>query len=70
VIGFFVAYAAGYAMSLIFPAPEAAKLSGTLYLRNEPQKSVPRRNWRLYFMILALYGTGIFAFLLIVTLVF
>jgi SSS family solute:Na+ symporter len=70
VIGFFVAYAVGYAMSLIFPAPEAAKLSGTLYLRNEPQKSVPRRNWRLYFMILALYGTGIFAFLLIVTLVF
>ena len=70
VIEFFVAYAAGYAMSLIFPAPEAAKLSGTLYLRNEPQKSVPRRNWRPYFMLLALYGTGIFALLLIVTLVF
>ncbi len=70
VIGFFVAYAAGYLMSLIFPAPPGAKLSGTLYRWDEPQRTVARRNWRPYFMILALYGTGIFALLLIVTLVF
>ena len=70
VIGFFVAYAAGYVMSLVFPAPAAARLSGTLYRRDEPQRSVPWRNWRPHYIILALYGTGIFALLVIVTLVF
>ena len=70
VIGFFVAYAAGYVISLIFPAPAAARLSDTLYRRDEPQKSAQRRNWRPYYMILALYGTAIFVLLVIVTLVF
>jgi SSS family solute:Na+ symporter len=70
VIGFFIAYAAGYLMSLVFPAPQAARLSGTLYRRDEPQRSTPRRSWRSYYKILALYGTGIFALLVIVTLVF
>lgn len=70
VIGFFVAYAAGYVISLIFPAPTAARLSDTLYRRDKPQKSASRRNWRPYYIILALYGTGIFALLVIVTLVF
>ena len=70
VIGFILAYAAGYVMSLIFPVPEADRLSGTLYRRDEPQRSAPRRNWRPYYIILALYGIGIFALLVIVTLVF
>jgi len=70
VIGFFVAYAAGYMMSLIFPAPQAAKLSGMLYRRDEPQDSTAGRNWQPYYIILALYGAGIFALLVIVTLVF
>jgi SSS family transporter len=70
VIGFFVAYAVGYVMSLVFPAPQAARLAGTLYRRDEPQRSAPRRNWRPYYIILALYGTGIFALLVIVTLIF
>jgi SSS family solute:Na+ symporter len=70
VIGFFVAYAAGYVMSLVFPAPQAARLSGTLYRRDESQRSAPRRSWRPYYIMLALYGTGIFALLVIVTLVF
>ncbi len=69
-IGFFVAYAVGYVMSLVFPAPQAARLAGTLYRRDEPQRSAPRRNWRPYYIILALYGTGIFALLVIVTLIF
>ena len=46
VIGFLVAYAAGYVISLIFPAPPAARLSGTLYRRDETQRAIPRRNWR------------------------
>jgi len=70
VIGFFLAYAVGYVMSLVFPAPAAARLSGTLYRRDELQRSAPRRNWRPHYAILALYGTTIFALLVIVTLVF
>jgi SSS family solute:Na+ symporter len=70
VIGFLVAYATGYVMSLIFPAPEAARLSGTLYRRDEPPKKVSRRKWRPYYIILAFYGTGIFVLLIIVTLAF
>jgi SSS family transporter len=70
VIGFFLAYAVGYVMSLVFPAPAAARLSGTLYRRDELQRSAPRRNWRPHYVILALYGTAIFALLVIVSLVF
>jgi SSS family solute:Na+ symporter len=70
VIGFFLAYAVGYVMSLVFPAPAAARLSGTLYRRDELQRSAPRRNWRPHYVILALYGTAIFALLVIVTLVY
>ena len=70
VIGFFLAYAVGYVMSLVFPAPAAARLSGTLYRRDELQRSAPRRNWRPHYVILALYGSAIFALLVIVTLVF
>jgi len=70
VIGFFLAYAVGYVMSLVFPAPAAARLSGTLYRWDELQRSAPRRNWRPHYAILALYGTAIFALLVIVTLVF
>ena len=69
VIGFFVAYAAGYVISLIFPAPQATKLSGALYQR-DTQRSDPQRNWNPYYIVLALYGTGIFALLVFVTLVF
>jgi SSS family transporter len=70
VIGFLVSYAAGYLISLLFPAPEATKLSGTLYRRDELQKSDSVRNWRPYYVILALYGTGIFALLVIITFAF
>jgi hypothetical protein len=70
VIGFLVAYAAGYVISLFFPAPEATRLSGKLYRRDDPQKSAPRRRWRPHYIILALYGTGIFVLLVIVTFVF
>jgi SSS family solute:Na+ symporter len=70
VIGFIVAYAAGYVMSLIFPVPEADRLSGTLYRRHKAQRSAPQRYWQPYYIILALYGTAIFVLLVIVTLAF
>ena len=70
VIGFLTAYAVGYLMSLLFPAPEAAKLSGTLFRRDKLEISDSRRTWRNYYVILALYGTGIFAVLVIITFAF
>jgi SSS family solute:Na+ symporter len=70
VIGFLVAYAAGYAISLVFPAPESARLCGTLYRPDERDESPHRRNWRPYYTVLALYGTGIFALLVLVSFAF
>ena len=69
VIGFFVAFGLGYLASLVFPGPEPAKLSGTLFRRSEPAKTDSQLNWRCRYLILALYGTGIFAFLLIITII-
>lgn len=65
VIGFFVAYAAGYVMSLMFATPETSKLVTTTYLSSGPQKSESQIKWRVYYAILALYGTGILIFLII-----
>ncbi len=67
VIGFIIAYAVGYLTSLIFPVPAAAQLSGTLYRRGKAQRSALQRNWRPYYIILALYGTSIFVLLFIIT---
>lgn len=69
VIGFIIAYAAGYLTSLIFPVPAAERLSGTLYRRDKAQRSALQRNWRPYYIILALYGTGILVLLVIITVV-
>ena len=69
VIGFIIAYAAGYLTSLIFPVPTADRLSGTLYRRDKAQRSALQRNWRPYYIILALYGTGILVLLVIITVV-
>jgi SSS family solute:Na+ symporter len=70
VIGFLTASSVGCLASLVFPAPEAVKLSNTLYRWNEMNNSDSQCNWRPYYVILALYGTGIFAILVIITLVF
>jgi SSS family solute:Na+ symporter len=70
VIGFLTASSVGCLASLVFPAPEAVKLSNTLYRWNEINNSDSQCNWRPYYVILALYGTGIFAILVIITLVF
>ena len=69
VIGFIIAHAAGYLTSLIFPVPTADRLSGTLYRRDKAQRSALQRNWRPYYIILALYGTGILVLLVIITVV-
>jgi SSS family solute:Na+ symporter len=69
VIGFLVAFGAGYLASLIFPAPEADKLSRTLFRHSVLLESDSQLNWRYHYLILALYGIGIFAILLVITIV-
>jgi SSS family solute:Na+ symporter len=59
VIGFFVAFGAGYLISLLFPKPGPAKFEGTLYQRVRGTPGLHRTNWRPYYVTLALYGTGI-----------
>jgi SSS family solute:Na+ symporter len=67
VIGFFIAYAIGYLISLAFPKPDRAKLEGTLVQRLRGSLSAHQINWRPYYVTLALYGTGILTFLMIIT---
>jgi hypothetical protein len=69
VIGFGSVHA-GYVIGLNFPAPVAARLSATRCRRDDPQKSTPRRSWRLHYLMLALYETVILGLLVIVTLFF
>jgi SSS family solute:Na+ symporter len=63
VIGFFIAYAIGYLISLAFPKPDPAKLEGTLVQRVRGSLSAHQTNWRPYYVTLALYGTGILVLL-------
>ena len=67
VIGFFVAYASGYVMSLMFAIPGKSKLATTTYLSTGPQRSKSHINWWFYYAILALYGASILIFLIILT---
>ena len=69
VIGFFVAYGAGYLISLAFPKPDPAKFEGTLFqsLHGYALPKAPQTNWRPYYVTLALYGTGILALLVVMT---
>ena len=67
VIGFLVAYTTGSVISLGFAAPESARLTNALYLRDRLQKRESQIKWRLHYVILALYGTGILFFLIFLT---
>jgi SSS family solute:Na+ symporter len=67
VIGFFIAYAIGYLISLAFSKPDRAKLEGTLVQRLRGSLSAHQINWRPYYVTLALYGTGILVLLVAVT---
>jgi SSS family solute:Na+ symporter len=67
VIGFFVAYGAGYLISLAFPKPDPARFEGTLFQRVRRPLSAHQKNWRPYYATLALYGTGILVLLVVMT---
>jgi SSS family solute:Na+ symporter len=63
VVGFFVAYGTGYVVSYAFSTPGPEKHSGTLYQWGVSQPWHHESNWRFRYFVLALYGLGIFFFL-------
>ena len=67
VIGFFVAYGAGYLISLAFAKPDPAKLESTLFRRAPRTTRARQTRWGPYYITLALYGTGILVFLVFLT---
>ena len=69
VIGFFVAYGAGYSISLAFPKPDPARFEGTLFQSVHGHESLKahQTSWRPYYVALALYGTGILVLLVAMT---
>jgi SSS family transporter len=67
VIGFFVAYGAGYLISLVFPKPDPAKFTGTRFQRVRGSLGTHQMNWWPYYAALALYGTGILVLLVVMT---
>jgi SSS family solute:Na+ symporter len=70
VIGFLTAYATGYVTSMVFAAPKTVRLTNTLYRREPLQRNGLQTRWRLYYLILALYGSAILLFLITLTFVF
>jgi hypothetical protein len=64
---FFVAYGAGYLISLAFPKPDSARLEGTLFQAGRASLKALQKNWQPYYVTLALYGTGILVLLVVMT---
>jgi len=67
VSGFFIAYGIGYLISLAFPEPNPPKLERTLFSRVRNSFKTPAARWRPYYVVLALYGTGILVLLVVIT---
>ena len=67
VIGFLVAYVIGYLVSSAFTIPDAGKLSDTLILRYDRKRQLSQNRWWPYYVVLAVYGTGILVLLIVVT---
>jgi SSS family transporter len=66
-IGFFISYGIGYLISLAFPKPDSTKLEGTLFQGMRDTLKAHQPPWRCHYLVLALYGTGIFALLVVIT---
>jgi SSS family solute:Na+ symporter len=67
VIGFFCAFVMGYLISLAFARPHPAKLKGTLFQQTADHGKSRQNPAVRYYLILALYGTGILVFLIFLT---
>ncbi len=66
VIGFFIAYITGYLVSKLSPAPVPIEAKNTFFRESQMTEKTAGINWRPYYIMLALYGTAIFLFLLLI----
>jgi SSS family solute:Na+ symporter len=67
VIGFFIAYFTGYLVSKVTPASVPTGDKNTLFRQSQMAGQTARTSWRPYYIMLTLYGTGIFLILFIIS---
>jgi SSS family solute:Na+ symporter len=67
VIGFFIAYFTGYLMSMVTPVSVPTEAKNTFFRKSQLSGQTTGISWRPHYIMLALYGTGIFLFLLIIS---
>jgi SSS family solute:Na+ symporter len=67
VIGFFIAYFTGYLVSKVTPASLPTEGKNTFFRQSRMAAQTARTSWRPYYIMLALYGTGIFLILFIIS---
>lgn len=65
VIGFVMAYLGGYLTSRAWPAKVPLDLANTFFRQSRTAAQTPAIGWRFDYIVLALYGTGILVFLVI-----
>jgi SSS family solute:Na+ symporter len=70
VIGFLIAYFTGYLVSKVTPASVPSEVKNSLFRENLISAQTAGTNWRPYYIMLALYGTSIFLFLFIISILF
>ncbi len=59
VIGFFITYISGFILSLVKAAPDYKMIQVALYQRGSV-KDDKTQNWKPYYLVLTLYGLGLF----------
>ena len=67
VIGFFIAYFTGYLVSKVTPAAAPTDAKNTFFRNYILSGQTTGISWRPHYIMLALYGTAIFLFLLIIS---
>jgi SSS family solute:Na+ symporter len=67
VIGFFIAYFTGYLVSRVTPASVATEAKNTFFRKSRMSAQTAGISWRPHYIMLALYGTGIFLILFIIS---
>ncbi|UCH23819.1 MAG: sodium:solute symporter [Deltaproteobacteria bacterium] len=65
VIGFVIAYLAGYLVSKASPTKVPFDLENTFFRQSKTAAQTSGIGWRFYYIVLAVYGTGIFLFMVI-----
>jgi SSS family solute:Na+ symporter len=67
VIGFFIACLTGYLVSRAVPTSFTIDKQSIIFSADHAALQTPQIGWRPYYLVLTVYGTGIFLFLLIIS---